>query len=655
MSKSKNPSILNSEAVKSKGRRGFLRGAAAGAAASAAALVTPGVTEKAQAQPPQNAPSAAPPSVVQVAAERGGLEVQTTDRPGADYMVDVIKSLGFEYCICNPGSSFRGLHESLVSYGGNKPEFITCNHEEIAAAAANGYAKIEGKPALTMVHGTVGLQHAAMAIYNAYCDQAPMVIIGGNVANAAERRGYVEWVHSVQDVAAMVRDYTKWDDNPMSLEHWGESAVRAYNIAMTPPTMPVVLVADGELQESPIENPNLKVPKHTVPVAPSADPSTVNEIARMLIAAQNPVLVAARAARTAKGLESMIELAELLQCSVIDQKRRMNFPNRHPLNQTLRQRAAIQDADLIVGIEVWDFYGVVHALGGQLKVTSRSIIKPGTKLVSISASELATKNNYQSMFRYNEVDMSVSADGETMLPALIDAVKKQLTGDQRARFAERGKKLGELQAKALEDTRTAAAYAWDASPISTARMSMELYNQIRNDDWSLVSDSFWVSNWPQRLWDMKKHHHYIGGAGGEGVGYLAGATVGAALANKKYGRLSVSIQPDGDLMYGPGALWTAAHHRIPLLILMHNNRAYHQEIMQLQRMAGQHNRGIDKCDIGTAITDPNIDYAKLAQSMGVEASGPVADPALLGPAIKRGIEVVKSGRPYLIDVVTQGR
>jgi thiamine pyrophosphate-dependent acetolactate synthase large subunit-like protein len=184
---------------------------------------------------------------------------------------------------------------------------------------------------------------------------------------------------------------------------------------------------------------------------------------------------------------------------------------------------------------------------------------------------------------------------------------------------------------------------------------MEVWNAIRNEDWTLASDSFWVSHWPQRLWDMTKHHHYIGGAGGEGVGYMAGGSLGAALANRKYGRITVSMQCDGDLMYSPGVLWTAARHRIPILYLMHNNRAYHQEIMQLQHTAGQRSRGYEQCTIGTVITDPNIDYAKMAASMGVESFGPVQDPAQLGPAIKRGIEVVKSGRPYLIDVVTQGR
>jgi len=640
------------------GRRGFLKGAAAGAALAATAPIT-------QAQTPQTGsaqqgrPAAPPPSAAQTAAERGaGSESLLVERPGSDYMADVIKSLGIEYFIANPGSSYRALHESLVNHNGNKPEFITCNHEEIAAAMGNGYAKIEGKPAITAAHGTVGCQHAAMAIYNAYCDGVPLMVILGNMANATERRGYVEWLHSVQDAAAMIRDYTKWDDNPQSLVHWGESAVRGYELTMSAPMMPVALVTDAQLQEEPIpQGMNLRIPKASVPRPPSADQGSINEIAKMLVAAESPVIVAGRSARTAAGLQSLVELAELLQCGVVDQHRRMNFPTRHPLDQSRTARAAVQNADVVLGLEVWDFFGVLNAFVGQMDNSTRKITKPSAKLIGISANDLFFKSNYQNFQRHAELDMAVSGDAEATLPALIEACRNFITPDRQRALQARGAQLAAASQKSLADARVAASYGWDASPISTARMSMELWNQVKNEDWSLVSDTFWVSNWPLRLWDMKKHHHYIGGAGGEGVGYLAGATVGAALANKKYGRLSVSIQSDGDLMYSPGALWTAAHHRIPILILMHNNRAYFQEVMLVQRMANQHNRGVtlDSCGIGTTITDPNIDYAKLAQSMGVEAEGPVDDPSKLGDAIARGIRTVKSGRPYLIDVVTQGR
>jgi thiamine pyrophosphate-dependent acetolactate synthase large subunit-like protein len=637
------------------GRRGFLKGAAAGAALAASRPVL-----QAQQAAPAKSP-AQPPTAAQRAAENAvpsPADIQIVEKPGCDFMVDVFNSLGIEYLFANPGSSFRGIHESIINYANNKPEFITCTHEEISVAMANGYAKIEGKPVLTAAHGTVGIQHASMAIYNAYCDQAPVLIIAGNIMDGAERRGRVEWLHSVQDVAATVRDFTKWDDNPGSLHHFAESMVRGYQVAMTPPMMPVLITADGVLQESPVpEGFDRHIPKLPKIAPPAADSGAVSEIARMLVAAENPVLVASRSARTPAGMALLVELAETAGAAVIDQQRRMNFPSRHPLCQTLRARAAVANADLIVGLEIYDFFGVVHALGGQVVVVPRSITKPGVKLVSISSSDLFYKSNYQNFQRYQDVDIMAAADAEATLPALIEAVKRLLTDDRRRAIQARKTQLAEASRQALEQARTDASGAWDASPIATARLSAELWAQIRHEDWSLVSDTFWVSNWPLRLWDFTRHHQYIGGAGGEGVGYMAGAALGAALANKKHGRLSVCIQADGDLMYGNGTLWTAAHHRIPLLTLVHNNRAYHQEIMQLQRVANQHNRGvsIDRCKIGTAIEDPNIDYARLAQSMGVRAEGPIANPRDLGPAIRRGIEAVKKGEPYLIDVITQPR
>jgi thiamine pyrophosphate-dependent acetolactate synthase large subunit-like protein len=642
-------------------RRGFLKGAAVGAAAGAAALVAPApaqpqeATQRTVAVPPTPAQRAAENTTPSAAIE----DVQIVERPGADYMVDVFKSLGFEYLFATPGSSFRGIHESVINHGGNRnPEFITFTHEECSVAAANGYAKIEGKPALVCAHGTVGVQHAAMAIYNAYCDQAPVFVIAGNISDAAERRGRVEWLHAAQDVAATVRDYTKWDDNPASLTHFGESAVRAYQIAMTAPMMPVLLAADGVLQEG--EAPkdfDWRIPKLPKISAPAGDSAAVAELAQLLVSAENPVIVTSRSARTPAGLTLLVELAETLGAGVIDQQRRMNFPSRHPLNQTARSRALITNADVILGLEVYDFFGVVHTLGGQVSVIPRSIIKPGTKLVSISSSDLFYKSNYQNFQRYEAVDLSIPADAEATLPALIEAVKRLLTGDRKQAIQARAAKLAQASHQALDQTRTAASYAWDASPVSTARLTAELWGQIKDEDWSLVSDPFWVSNWPLRLWDFTKHYQFIGGAGGEGVGYLAPAALGAAIANKKHGRLSVSIQSDGDLMMANGVLWTAAHHRVPLLTVMHNNRAYHQEIMQLQRVANQHNRGvdIDKCKIGTEIANPNIDYAMLAKSMGVQAEGPISDPKDLSAAIRRGIQVVKGGDPYLIDIITQPR
>jgi len=585
------------------------------------------------------------------------VEVLTNERPGSDFMVDVLKSLGIEYICSNPGSSFRALHESVINYGGNRnPEFLTCCHEESAVGMAHGFAKIEGNPLAVFAHGTVGLQHAAMAIYNAYCDRVPVYVIFGNLANAVTRRPGVEWAHSVQDGASLVRDFVKWDDAPASLTHFAESAVRAYKIAMTPPTMPIVLVADGDLQEDAIAgDARLSIPKLTLSAPPQGELGAVAEAARMLVAAENPVIVADRAARTPAGLKLLVDLAESLQAPVIDQGGRMNFPTRHPLNHTERSRALIANADVILGLELTDFWGTVHSYRDQLVRTSQPVTRPGAKLISITAGDLFLHSNYQDFQRYPELDLSMAADAEATLPALIEAVKRLTTADRKRAFEDRGTKLAAAGRDALDRARTEATYAWDASPISTARLSAELWGQIKNDDWSLVSDVPFVSRWPLRLWNFDKHYQYIGGSGGAGVGYGAPAAVGAALANRKRGRLSVSIQNDGDLMYAPAVLWTAAHHRIPLLSVMHNNRAYHQELMHVQRMANRHNRGIDRAVIGTTLDDPFINYSKIAEGLGVHAEGPISDPKDLGPALKRAVEIVRRGEPALVDVVTQPR
>lgn len=638
-------------------RRSFLMRAAA---TGAAAVVPASGSLAAQT-------SAAAQSGARVAAPVGAretdpaahVEMLTTDRPGADFMVDVLKSLDLEYVASNPGSSFRGIHESLINYGGNRaPEFLTCCHEESSVAMAHGYFKAEGKPMAVLCHGTVGLQHAAMAIYNAYCDRVPIYMLAGNTLDATLRRPGVEWAHSVQDGAAMVRDYIKWDDQPVSLPHFAESAVRAYKIAMTPPMMPVLVMIDGGLQEDPISpeaSGRLRVPRLTRTTPPQGDSGAVAEAARLLVNALNPVIVADRAARTARGVSLLVELAETLQAPVIDQGGRMNFPSRHPLNHTAGGRQLVSNADVVLGLELTDFWGTVGTVRDALTRTSRALTKPGTKLISITALDLYARGNYQDFQRYPEVDVAMAADAEATLPALIEACRRLLTADRRTAMEARGKRLADAYSRALADMRQEAAYAWDASPISTARMAAEIWAQIKNEDWALVSESGNSSGWALRLWDFKQYHQFLGDSGGAGQGYGAPASIGAALANRKHGRLSVAIQGDGDFLYAPGVWWTAAHHRIPLLAVMHNNRAYHQEVMHVQRMANRHNRGIDRAHIGTTIDSPNVNFAQIAQGLGVHAQGPIDDPKELGPAIARALDVVKRGEPSLIDVVTQPR
>ncbi|HKA77906.1 MAG TPA: thiamine pyrophosphate-dependent enzyme, partial [Pseudolabrys sp.] len=466
------------------------------------------------------------------------------------------------------------------------------------------------------------------------------------------------------DINALVRDFTKWDDQPVSLQHFAQSFVRAYKMAMTPPHEPVMIALDSGLQEQTLhDRSKLTIPRYVPTSPPQGDMNAVREAARLLAAAEHPVIIADKYARTADGVALLVQLAETLQAPVIDQKGRMNFPNTHHLFQNGRAQVLIKEADVILGLELSDYWGTVngHVDNGENDGTGlqESHIKPNAKLISISSITLNTKSNYQDFQRFQVVDVDMAGDAQATLPALIEAVKQALPANRAANLETRGAAMQKAWGEARDRTRQAASYAWDATPISTARMSMEVYAQIKDLDWSSIGGDRQLSSWPSRLWPMDKYYHHIGGPGGYGIGYNASAAVGAALANRAFGRFSVNFQPDGDMMFGPGVLWTAVKHQIPLLSVMHNNRGYHQESMHVQRMSSRRNRvaslGKDIAPVGTRLENPTIDYAKLAGAMGMWSAGPITDANELAPALKKAVQVVKSGEPALVDVVTQPR
>ena len=641
------PSNADTEAETSaatSGRRDFLKGVATASAAGVA------MVQQAQAAAPAVNAAAAKLSDVDAKAVESG---RLIPRPGSDFMVDVIKSLNVEYVAANPGSSFRSLHESVVNYGGNKaPELITCLHEESSVAIAHGYAKAAGKPMAVMAHGSVGFQHAAMAVYNAWCDRVPVIMFGGNGIDADKRRPGTEWSHSVQDPALLLRDYVKWDDAPGSLQHFAESTVRAYRVATTGQMGPVVIMADIDLQEDAIHGKTPTIPKLRPTLALQGDTGALQEAAKLLLNAKNPVILADRATRNQEGVKALVKLAESLQAPVIDLGGRMNFPNTHHLCLSDQKRALVRDADVILMLEVFDPWGQVNGLSDPFK-TVRPEAKPDVKIITIGMNDVSIRSNYQDFQRFLSVEMAIPGEAQASMPILTDYILKNATAAQKASFEARRepmKKRWELQ---LKDAKEGAALGWDASPISTARLAMETFEVIKNEPWCLaVSDRI---AWARKLWPTTEYHQMLGGSGGQGVGYGLPASVGAALANKALGRMTVTFQPDGDLLYAPGALWTAAHHKIPLLMVMHNNGGYYQEVMHLQRMASLHNRRTDQAWIGNSLRNPDIDYAKIAQGMGVWAEGPIKDPGLLKAALQRALAEVKKGRPALLDVVCQAR
>jgi acetolactate synthase I/II/III large subunit len=642
-------------------RRTFLKGAAIAGAAGAAVAILPENHALPQASPPPPKPPLPPP------APKPRIEGGQVRDAGSDFMVDVIKALNIGYVACNPAHSFRGLHESLIDYGGNKqPEFLLTLHEESAVAMAHGYFKVAGKPMIALMHGTVGVQHAAMAIYNAWCDRVPVIVVGGNELDAAkpERGKDIISVHSAQDVNVLVRDFTKWDDTPMSLQHFADSFVRAYKLAMTPPHEPVMLTIDACYQQEPIgDRSKLAIPRYVASAPPQGEAGAVRAAARMLAAAERPVVVVDRAARTPRGMQLVVELCELLQAPCLDLRARMNIPNTHYLCRQLEDGdALVGTADVILGVEVANYFGVVSSFVDNNKDSegeTKPLVKPGTKLLGIGSVGLSMKSNYQDMQRFQALDVDITGDGEATLPLLIAEVKTAITARRRSAIASRAPALraqyNDAQAAAL----AAAKKDWNASPISPARVTLDLLDALTGLDWSLVGGSRWMVRWARRLWPLERHYHYLGLSGGDGRGYELPSAIGAALANRDAGRISINLQSDGALMYTPQALWTAVHHKIPLLTVMMNNRCYQSEFEHIVKVAGwrgrKPNHGPDSGPVGTMLENPNIDFALLARAQGMYATGPITKPADLAPALRTALQVVKAGQPALVDVVTAAR
>ena len=645
---------MSSRDLPSVNRRRFL----AAASAAGAAVGLPPTADAQTRTPPASAPTTSAPIVTAASEQTPPPELQpltTNLRGGADFMLDVIKSLDIKYIAANCASSFRGLQESTINYAAGSPTWLTCTHEETSTAIAHGYYKITGKPMISMVHAVVGLQHASMAIYNAFCDRAGMIVIAGNSLDETLRRPGAEWNHSIVDQGAMVRDYTKWDDQPVSLQHFADSMVRAYQLTTSGPHAPVLLAVDSGLQEDPIaksEERKLFIPKLGRDLPPQADDAALRETARILVAAENPVIVADRYGRDANALNLLVQLAEVLQAPVIDLFSRPNMPNQHWLQQSFRRRTLIAQADVILALEPVDLWAITHNVHDQLYRSTSVSGKPNVKIITISTLNLLPKGNIQSLSHYGSADLSIVGDAQASMPALIDFVQRELSSDRRSALEARGQKLQKAWKSGRDNLYAAAAGAWDATPVSTARVSMELWDLIKDDDWGFGGSGM---GWEKTLWNLQKRAQFPGSSGGNGLGWNLPSSVGSALANRDEGRYTVAFQRDGDTMYLPGSLWTAAHHSLPLLSVVHNNRAWHQELMHIQRVAFRHGRGANTWKTGTTMENPYIDFAMLAKSMGIYSEGPVTSPADIRPALQRALAVVKKNEPALVDIVMQPR
>jgi thiamine pyrophosphate-dependent acetolactate synthase large subunit-like protein len=638
----------------SVGRRDFLKRAGTGAAA----LVTTVPLVEAQVQ--GNATSASPaadapaPTEAQLARDSGSVRppaaVRTITRPGSDLMVQTVRDLGIEYVAANPGSSFEGLQESFINYGhppNQTPEFITALHEESAVTMAHGYAKAEGKPMLALLHGTIGVQHAAMSIYQAYYDRVPVLMIAGNDPDFIA-------AHTARDMAGIVRSYTKWDAEPKTLDEALVAIQRAYNEAVTPPMGPTLLVMGSEIQKD--NSPHATVPAYKPPHFTTIDATQAREIAKGLLDAQNPRIAVGRL-RTPEGVRRAVELAELVGASTSTAATNgpMSFPQRH----NLCGPGADTAYDYTIGLEI--AAAQVYITGPTMAqvASSRDTVNIGFGGISGGSGTGGGRAGRGGRGGAPIPGTRFEADAEASLPLIIDQVNEQMTGERKARIQERAAKHAranhEAHVTAITQAVESKRAGWNGSPITTARVYAELWPLIMHEDWCLSSPSNFSGGHNAQLWDHNKPYSYLGGQGAGGMGYGAPASVGAALAARARNRIVINVQTDGDLNYAPGVLWTAAHHKLPMLTVMHNNRAWHQEYMFVEYMAGVRGRGAERAHIGSTLRDPYLDYAKMAAGYGMASEGPISDPTKLSAALKRGVTSAKRGEPYLVDVITQPR
>lgn len=581
----------------------------------------------------------------------------------SDIAVDLLRKLDIEYIAFNPGATFRFLHDSIVNYGGNqKPESILCCHEEIAVSLAQGYAKAAGKPMAAAVHNIVGLLHSAMAIFNDWVDQTPLLIIGGTGPMAVEkRRPWIDWIHTALVQGNVVRDYVKWDDQPASLDSMVDSFYRGYRAAVSEPKGPVYICLDIALQEERVSD-DYSVPdpaRYPVPSSPQADPAALREAARLLVRAKRPVIVADYLGRNPAAVESLVGLAELLASPVIDASpaggtaSRFNFPNTHPLDLSGESQRLISDADVILGFDMTDFSVYLTEMDGK-RGLRRSLVTEDAKVIHIGVNELRLRSWVQHTGRLQPMALSVTADSSLALPALIAACREEMekngSVDRQERFAMTRTRHDALR----KGWRQKAIQAGGEYPISLAHLAAEFWDIVKNEDWVLVNGT--LSGWARRLWDWSKPYQWLGLGGGAGVGYGISHSIGAALACKGTGRLCIDLQPDGDLLYTPSALWTAAHHRIPLLIVMQNNRSYYNSEHHQGDVSRARGRSTATQGIGTRIESPPVDFAALARSFGLYGEGPIIDPENVRPALERAIRYVKEQNGCaLVDIVTQAR
>lgn len=566
-----------------------------------------------------------PASAAEAAPERGSPAF------GSDAVSSLLEAMDVEYVAINPGASFRGLHDSLVNFGSGRPRLLTCLHDEQAVAIAHGYAKAKGAPMAVALHTNVGLMHASMAIFNAYCDRAPMLIMVGNgPLDAAKRRPWIDWIHTAVDLPALVRGFVKWDDVPISVGASLESLARAWDIARTHPSGPTCVVLDSAMQESPLAGaPQLpRLVDSWSLDTPVASAGSLSRAVGLLSGATRPVVLLGSVGLARSDLDHRVSLVEALGARVItDLKANSSFPSAHPANVgypgifvTPEAQAVLADADVVLSLNWTDVGGTFTQAG----------VPSSTRLVTVGLDHVVA-NGFTK-------DHQARSTPDVVLPGPADAVVRQLVAALDV----------EVRPWSTPETdRLVLPEDAASSGIGLSDLARELQHATAGRPRTVVRLPLGTNGCD---WSFEEPLDFLGSDGGAGLGSGPGMSVGAALALRDSGRLVMSVLGDGDYLMGVQALWTAARERVPLLVVVANNHTYFNDEVHQQRVAEQRGRDVARRHIGLALDDPPPNVAMLAEAQGAEGFGPVKDLGELRNTLQAAVASVDAGGLVVVDV-----
>lgn len=589
--------------------------------------------------------------------------VESEAQWGSDHIADLLKAHDFEFISFNPGASFRGLEESIVNYNDNTPEVIETSHECLSVSIAHGYAKATNEPAACALHNVVGTLHGTMGVFNAYADRVPLLVLSGTgPIRKSKRRPFYDWIHSALVQGNLVRGFVKWDDQPWHIDGAAESIYRALKIADTRPKGPTYVALDHELQETELDEP-LSIPdpdKFIPPSKMAPDPSAIEQAAGMLVGSDFPAIMVDQVGDSPDAVKSLVELAELLGAPVFNSHRtgaphRYNFPNTHPMD--LSWTDALSEADTVLALDVWSLDYLLTDIDSESR-ESQELIDGDFDLIDIGMHELRTSGLVPDQFSMRETELPILADTKLAIPALVEAIEERVQESSalQDRIETRCEAVEMRHEKREQRWKQQVEDQYDETPISLPRLAHEIWRVIEDEPWVLVNGT--LRGHAYRQWDIDEFDKYVGGySGGGGIGYGIGGAIGGALAYQDSDRIPINLQPDGDLMYYPGGLWTMGHYDIPLFTIVHNNGALYNSTKHRINLANYRGRddSYESALTGTGIWDPTPDYASMAKAMGVNGYGPVEDPDDLSEVLHTAWENVKDGQPVLVDVVCQSR